>query len=182
LRCHITDAQTQKAAATSSQLSPIVVKQYYVMRRYALRDAIKTTQSKHTFTIDAWVLLPDHLHCIWTPPKDDSDCAKRWSVIKRKVSIACAEQYKNEAWITASKKKHRESTIWQRRYWEHQIRDQQDFNNHVDYIHYNAVKHGLCDEPMQWPYSTLHRYVKDNIYKPNWSVEEKGFDGTEFGE
>ena len=150
--------------------------------RNALRAAIKTTQAKHPFSIDAWVLLPDHLHCIWTMPKDDSDYAKRWRIIKQKVSIVCADQYKNKTWITASKTKHRESTIWQRRYWEHQIRDQLDFNNHVDYMHHNPVKHQLCDKPVQWPYSTLHRYIKEGIYKPDWTVEDDGFDNAEFGE
>ena len=138
--------------------------------RHALRDAIKTTQSKCPFIINAWVLLPDHLHCIWTLPENDSNYSQRWSTIKRKVSRICGDRYKNEAWLTASKKKHRESTVWQRRFWEHQIRDQQDFNHHINYIHYNAVKHGLCDRPVEWPYSTLHRYIKEGIYAADWAV------------
>jgi len=150
--------------------------------RNALRDAITTTQTKHSFAIDAWVLLPDHIHCIWTLPENDANYSKRWGIIKRKVSRVCAEQYKNEAWITESKKKHRESTIWQRRFWEHQIRDQQDFNQHINYIHYNAVKHGLCDRPVEWPYSTFHRYVKNGVYEPDWAAQDYSYDSMEFGE
>ena len=150
--------------------------------RTALRNAIKTTQSKHPFTIDAWVLLPDHLHCIWTLPENDSDYAKRWRIIKQKVSRACSQEYKNENWITESKKKHRESTIWQRRYWEHQIRDQEDYNHHIDYIHYNPVKHQLCTSPVHWPYSTLHRYIQKGIYTHDWAAEGNNFDDEGFGE
>lgn len=150
--------------------------------RNALRDAIKTTQKKYPFNIDAWVLLPDHLHCIWTLPENDADYSKRWGIIKRKVSLACSGQYKNEAWLTVSKNKHRESTLWQRRFWEHQIRDQQDFNRHVDYIHYNAVKHGLCDQPVAWPYSTLHRYIREGTCPVNWAVQDDFEGGVEFGE
>ena len=101
--------------------------------RAALRHAIKQVQDLRPFIIDAWVLLPDHLHCIWTLPEGDSDFAGRWGMNKRKVSLACAKHYKREDWITPSKQKHRESTIWQRRYWGHQIRDDINFMRHVDY-------------------------------------------------
>ncbi len=107
-----------------------------------LRAAIKDVQTRYPFTTDAWVLLPDHLHCLWTLPRGGGDFTLRWGLIKRKVSLACAKDYKRRKWLTDSKRKHRESTLCQRRYWEHQIRDQRDFNNHVDYIHYNPVKHG----------------------------------------
>jgi putative transposase len=150
--------------------------------RDALRDAIKVVQARYPFKIDAWSLMPDHLHCIWTLPEDDADYAKRWSIIKRKVSIVCAHQYKNDACMMASKEKRRESTIWQRRYWEHQIRDQNDFNRHVDYIHYNPVKHGLCEQPVEWPYSTLHREIKAGAYPSDWMVQNENFDPEDFGE
>jgi putative transposase len=103
--------------------------------RNALREAIKTVQSSRPFTIDAWVLLPDHLHWLWTLPPEDADFSGRWRLIKRRVSLACAERYKREEWLSTSNKKHRESTVWQRRFWEHQIRDQADYNRHLDYIH-----------------------------------------------
>ena len=150
--------------------------------RDALHKAIKDTQLKYPFKIDAWVLLPDHLHCIWTLPEGDVEFSKRWSLIKRKVSIVCADQYKKGKWLTASRKKHRESTIWQRRFWEHQIRDQDDFNRHLDYIHYNPVKHGLCVRPIDWVYSTFHRYVKEGRYPVDWAVQDVCFSDGGFGE
>ena len=150
--------------------------------RIALREAIKTVQSSRPFTVDAWVLLPDHLHCLWTLPPDDADFSGRWSLIKRRVSLSCAELYKRDDWISTSKLKHRESTIWQRRFWEHQIRDQADYNRHVDYIHYNPVKHGLCNSPADWPYSTLHRYIKAGKYPSNWAASMRSFNDIDFGE
>ncbi len=150
--------------------------------RQALRKAIKNTQNKYPFRIDAWVLLPDHLHCIWTLPDNDKDYSKRWSMIKRKVSIDCANSYKKNALLTSSKIKHRESTIWQRRFWEHRIRDQNDFSRHFDYIHYNPVKHGLCKKPDEWQYSTLHRYVRKGVYPVDWAVQGGRFDRGVFGE
>ena len=150
--------------------------------RDALHQAIKNTQSKHPFVVDAWVLMPDHLHCIWTLPQGDANFSQRWSIIKRRVSISCTKQYKQTQWLTDSKKKHRESTLWQRRFWEHQIRDQNDFNNHLDYIHFNPVKHGLCEQPILWPYSTFHRYVKEGKYEKNWAGIDLTFDKSTYGE
>jgi putative transposase len=138
--------------------------------RNALRQAIKKTRLRLPFIIDAWVLMPDHLHCIWTLPSGDADFSKRWSLIKRDVSLACG-QYKKEFLITESKRNRRESTIWQRRYWEHQIRDENDFNGHINYVHFNPVKHGLCETPIQWPWSTFHRYVKLGVYNKDWYGE-----------
>lgn len=149
--------------------------------RTALRDAIVAVREQRPFTIDACVLLPDHLHCIWTLPPDDVDFPVRWSMIKRRVSVACAAAYKRPDWITASKRKHRESTLWQRRYWEHQIRDETDFIRHVDYIHYNPVKHGLCQQVAEWPHSTFHRHVAQGVYALDWGGVEAVM-GEAFGE
>jgi len=143
--------------------------------REALRKAIAEVRNKSPFTIDAWVLLPDHLHCIWTLPPNDADFSSRWGRIKRLVSMDCGNVYHRDEWMTTSKKKHRESMIWQRRFWEHQIRDEKDFNHHMDYIHYNPVKHGISRRVVDWPYSTFHRYVKNGIYPSNW-----GGNGIEF--
>ena len=148
----------------------------------SIRDAINKTQKRYPFDIDAWVLLPNHLHCIWTLPDGDANFSKRWGKIKRHVSMACRDRYKRTEWLSDSKKKHRESTLWQRRYWEHQIRDQDDFNRHVDYIHYNPVKHELCKKPIEWPYSTLHRFIKEGKYPMNWAMQDSGFDERCFGE
>ena len=94
--------------------------------RNALRASIETVRVARPFIIDAWVLLPDHLHCVWTLPDDDADFSTRWMIIKRAVSLACGEDYRRADWLSASKFKHRESTIWQRRFWEHQICDEND--------------------------------------------------------
>jgi putative transposase len=136
--------------------------------RTALRAAIESVRINRPFTIDAWVLLPDHLHCIWTLPEMDTDFSTRWMMIKRKVSLACSAHYRRADWITSSKQKHRESTIWQRRFWEHQIRDETDYAHHLDYLHYNPVKHGLVSQVKNWPYSSFHRHVERGIYDEEW--------------
>ena len=130
----------------------------------------------------ACVILHDHIHSIWKLPDSAHDFSKRWGIIKRRVSLDCAEHYKKDYLINASKKKHRESTIWQRRFWEHQIRDQNDLNRHIDYIHYNPVKHGLCKRPAEWQYSTLHKYIKEGVYPDDWAVQSNSFDGGVYGE
>ena len=140
------------------------------MLRHALRAAIESVRVSRPFVIDAWVLLPDHLHCIWTLPDGDADFSTRWAMIKRKVSLACASAYKQENLLTASKQKHRESTIWQRRFWEHQIRDDDDFSRHMDYLHYNPVKHGLMSQVKDWPYSSFHQQVERGVVDVNWGV------------
>jgi len=140
--------------------------------RSALRGAIKAVQSRHPFTLDAWVLLPDHLHCIWTLPPDDADYSRRWSIIKRKVSLVCAEHYHRSDWMTLSKIKHRESTFWQRRYWEHCITTDSDYLRHMDYIAINPVKHGLVACVKDWPYSTFHRDVAQGFYPLDWAGSE----------
>ena len=136
--------------------------------RNALRASIGTVRVARPFVIDAWVLLPDHLHCVRTLPEGDADFSSRWMKIKRAVSMACGEEFHREDWMTASKSKRRESTIWQRRFWEHQIRDENDFARHADYIHYNPVKHGYMQHAADWPYSTFHRYVRDGLYVRDW--------------
>jgi putative transposase len=137
--------------------------------RNALRAAIKTVRASSPFVIDAWVLLPDHLHCVWTLPDGDADFSTRWRQIKRAVSLMCGDEYHRDDLMSASKLKHRESTIWQRRFWEHRIRDDEDFARHVDYIHFNPVKHGHAQQAVDWPYSTFHRYVRDGVYAPDWA-------------
>lgn len=136
--------------------------------RKALRTAIETVRVARPFVIDAWVLLPDHLHCVWTLPEGDADFSNRWMKIKRAVSLACGKEFHRADWMTNSKSKHRESTIWQRRFWEHQIRDELDFMRHVDYLHYNPVKHGQCQRAVDWPHSTFHRYVARSVYPVEW--------------
>lgn len=150
--------------------------------RNALRESINVVRRTHPFKIEAWVLLPDHLHCIWTLPKGDPNYSMRWNQIKRNVSLRCSESYNNNKWKTPIKKKRRESTIWQRRFWEHQVRDEADFHHHLDYIHYNPVKHGLCKRPIDWPYSTLRKLTSIGLYTDGWANDSLIDIQGDFGE
>ena len=136
--------------------------------RMALRHAINGVREQLPFTIDAWVLLPDHLHTIWTLPRDDAAYGKRWGIIKAYVSRGCAHLAKGDVTRGMSRIKRREIDFWQRRFWEHQIRDDSDYERHVDYIHYNPVRHGLVARAAQWPYSTFHRYTGNGVYPQDW--------------
>ena len=136
--------------------------------RAALRHAIQTVRVTRPFAVDAWVLMPDHMHCIWTLPPEDTDYSTRWAEIKRHVSTACRNTLRDPRLLTSSGKRRAESTIWQRRFWEHRIRDDNDFERHIDYIHFNPVKHRLVRQVCEWPHSTFHRYVKTGVYPRDW--------------
>jgi putative transposase len=104
------------------------------------------------------------MHCIWTLPEGDDNYSTRWQTIKKEFSKSLSSsEYRSEARI-----KNNERGIWQRRFWEHTIRDESDYNRHMDYIHYNPVKHGLVSEVKDWPYSTFHRLVEKGVYPPEW--------------
>lgn len=123
----------------------------------ALREAFRNEMTRRPFSIDAIVILPDHIHTIWTLPPDDANYSMRWRNVKRAfTTIISPEQL--PAIFDSRRKKHKQA-IWQRRFWEHPIRDERDFNHHVDYIHYNPVKHGYCDKPLDWAHSSIHRYI-----------------------
>jgi len=139
--------------------------------RDALREAVRITRMTHPFDIDAWVLLPDHLHCIWTLPQGDANFSIRWSLIKKYVSKECGASFGDKE-LSESRTKRHEAGLWQRRFWEHQIRDDQDFARHMDYIHWNPVKHGYVDRAGDWPYSTLHRCVRAGIYLSDWGLAD----------
>ena len=150
--------------------------------RRAVREGIRKARSARPFQIDAWVLLPDHLHCIWTLPEGDRDFAGRWATIKRHVTQRCRWLHREE-WMTSSKRRRKESTIWQRRYWEHLITDEADYRRHVDYLHFNPVKHDLVASVAEWPYSTFHRFVRQGIYSSDWGGVNTAEDqGVPFGE
>ena len=114
------------------------------------------------------VALREHLHCIWTLPDHDADFSMRRRLIKSDFSLGCADVYKRSR--TDSRVRKGEQAVWQRRFWEHQIRDERDFALHVDYIHYNPVSHGLVAAPKDWPYSSFHRYVQDGCYPIDWGA------------
>jgi putative transposase len=136
-----------------------------------LRDAFRCIMQNHPFKIEAIVILPEHLHCIWTLPDEDDNFSTRWRLIKEYFSRRCAPQYCDQ--ISTSRQKKQEKAIWQRRFWEHYIKDEKDFINHVEYIHYNPVKHGLVQSPKDWEYSSFSRYVKAGIYDLNWGTGEQ---------
>ncbi len=150
--------------------------------RKALRNGILEVQKNYPFTIDGWVLLPDHLHCIWTLPPNDANFSVRWAMIKRYVTKQCGPELHCEDWMNESKRRRKESTIWQRRFWEHQIRDERDFERHMDYLHYNPVKHDLVRSVKDWPHSTFHRYVSDGVYDENWGDDKIVTIDGQFGE
>lgn len=141
--------------------------------RQAVRSAFREELRTRPFVMDAVVLLPDHLHCIWTLPPGDDDFPARWRRIKASVSRAVGQQL--EAEPTASRRRKGERGLWQRRYWEHVIRDEADFAAHLDYIHFNPVKHGLVERAADWPWSSFHRYTAAGTYPLDWGETQVAF-------
>jgi putative transposase len=141
---------------------------------YVLRSAFKYTKNKYPFQIDAIVILPDHIHLLITLPKDDSDYAKRIKSVKTYFS----KQVERREFISDVSRSRKERGIWQRRFWEHTIRDEIDYVNHMNYIHYNPVKHGYVERPKDWQYSSFHKMVSEGLYSLDWGESPSG----EFGE
>jgi putative transposase len=130
----------------------------------ALRDAVRATRARAPFEIDAWVVLPDHMHCIWTLPPGDADFPSRWRAIKTAFSKALPAAEERSPVM----RRRGERGIWQRRYWEHTIRDARDYAVHMDYTHFNPVKHGYVRHPADWPYSSFRRCVAAGLYPVGW--------------
>nr|WP_269668379.1 transposase [Aeromonas allosaccharophila] len=129
-----------------------------------LRQSVAQVQQAHPFAIHAWVVLPDHLHCILSLPEGDTDFPLRWRLIKSHFSRALPVNERR----SQTRLRHGERGIWQRHYWEHLIRDEQDYRHHMDYVHINPLKHGHVTRVADWPYSTFHRYVASGVYPPDW--------------
>lgn len=129
-----------------------------------LREAVRRTRAERPFAIEAFVVLPDHLHCIWTLPEGDADYSVRWGAIKARFSRGVKAAGWNPALRSASKVAKGEAGVWQRRFWEHHIRDEADLAAHLRYCWFNPVKHGLVAQPKDWPYSSVHR----EIGGPRW--------------
>ena len=142
----------------------------------SLRSAFAYTRDRHPFVIDAIVVLPEHMHAIWTLPGGDSDFALRWRLIKTVFSRGLPLGERR----SGSRQSKAERGIWQRRYWEHLIRDEADFSRHVDYIHINPVKHGLVSRVADWPHSSFHRYARAGLMPMDWAGDA-GVD-LEYGE
>lgn len=142
-----------------------------------LRSVINHVKKQHPFHLDALVVLPEHLHAILTLPVNDNDFAKRWMLVKAGFSRRLPKLER----VNDSRKSKGERGIWQRRYWEHVIHDEQDYEKHVNYIHYNPVKHGYVKRAIDWPYSTIHEYIRKGILDEGWAYEESDAE-SEFGE
>jgi putative transposase len=140
-----------------------------------LRDVIRGVHARHRFAIDAMVIMPDHLHALWTMPIDDDDFSMRWALIKAGFSRRIPAQDN----VSASRTLKGERGLWQRRFWEHLIRDENDLARHIDYIHYNPVKHGLVARAVDWPHSSIHRYIRDGIVSADWAADV-GVSGAEW--
>lgn len=135
---------------------------------HALRDAFRTTRRDHPFRTEAIVILPEHLHALWTLPAGDSDFSTRWALIKARFS----REIESGERRSASRLRRRERGIWQRRFFEHAIRDDEDFARHVDYIHWNPVKHGWAARAVEWPYSSFNRYVRRGWLAADWAAPD----------
>jgi len=144
----------------------------------ALRASFQYTRRRHRFTVEAIVVLPDHLHTIWTLPGGDADFAVRWRLIKSHFSRALSP----EESVSPSRARKAERGIWQRRFWEHAIRDETDFERHVDYIHFNPVKHGHVPRVRDWPHSSFHRMVQLGIFAEDWAGDFTDEIASGFGE
>ncbi|MCD6527709.1 MAG: transposase [Desulfuromonas sp.] len=134
-----------------------------------LREAMRHVKNSRPFDINAAVIFPDHIHCIWTLPPDDADFSTRWRLIKTWFTKHCDPSLRDNPNRVRTAKGGQ--SIWQQRYWEHQLRDEQDFIRHVEYIHFNPVKHGLVASVNEWPYSSFHRYVDEGNYPSNWGAD-----------
>jgi putative transposase len=139
----------------------------------ALGSAMRACRFRHPFSLTAIVVLPDHMHCVWSLPEGDSDYSIRWGLIKasftRVTRLGCTKTAKGER------------GLWQRRFWEHTIRDDLDLQRHVDYIHFNPVKHGYVSQVRDWPYSSFHRYVRQRLLPLDWAATIENID-ADFGE
>ena len=128
-----------------------------------LRQSFFETYTKHPFKIISIVIMPDHIHCIWELPENDAEYSKRWLLIKSKFSRKLHNKCQK---IKANRGG--EYNIWARRFWEHLIRDEYDLEKHINYIHYNPVKHGFVDKPSSWKWSSIHRYIKEGLLPESW--------------
>ncbi len=134
------------------------------LSRDCLREALYNVRRYWPFDVVAFCLLPDHLHCLWRMPEGDNGFSQRWMLIKKGFTRRYLKAGGFEPTKNSSRDKKRERAIWQRRFWEHQIRDEEDLQRHIDYIHYNPVKHELVEAVDDWPWSTYHRFVREGYY------------------
>jgi putative transposase len=141
-----------------------------------LRNAYRVVRERHPFETIAVCVLPDHIHAFWALPEHDKDFSRRWSLIKSGFSRGLQSRPRS-----LSKVAKREKGIWQRRYWEHAIRDENDLERHIDYVHFNPVKHGYVTRVADWPHSSFHGFVERRLLPADWGGDVKEIAGS-FGE
>ena len=142
-----------------------------------LRAAFREVRRERPFTIDAIVILPEHIHAVMTMPEGDADYSGRWREIKGTFSRSLVR-----SGIALARDARGEYRLWRRRFWEHTIRDENDLRLHVDYIHFNPVKHGWVSRAADWPYSSSHQFVRRGWLDAEWGAAPEGFDGLDWGE
>jgi putative transposase len=135
-----------------------------------LRASVAQVKARHPFEIEAMVVLPEHLHALWRMPVDDQDFSTRWMLIKQCFTRLLTANGSLDEAAGSLRGVKGERSVWQRRFWEHQIRDEEDFARHVDYIHYNPVKHGWVMRATDWQHSSVHRFIRDGRLAPNWGI------------
>ena len=138
-----------------------------------LRNSVKRVKYRHPFESVAWVVLPEHLHAVWTLPPGDADFSTRWLLIK----AAFSRGIPREDHVPVAPLRKGERGIWQHRFWEHFVRDEDDLHRHIDYVHFNPVKHGYAERAGLWPYSSIHRYIRQGVLAPDWAGASN--DGSE---
>jgi putative transposase len=144
------------------------------LARRCLREALAIVRERYPIEVPAIVLQPDHLHAVWSLPRGDADYSLRWRRVKEEFTERFLAGGGGEGGRSASRLRRRERGVWQRRFWEHTIEDEGDFERHVDYIHYNPVKHGLVASPRDWPFSSFSRWVRQQAYPPDWGCASHG--------
>ena len=143
-----------------------------------LPEAVRKTRLGRPFVIDAWAVLPEHLHALWTLPAGGTDYSARWRSIRAYFFHEFAKMSEH-----AERNAKGEYGFWQRRFWEYTIKDEEDFARHIDYLHHNPVKHGHTEKVRDWPYSSFHRFVEKNVYPLDWGYsEENELGGDSYGE
>jgi putative transposase len=136
--------------------------------RQLLSSAIAECRKRLPFQVPAIVLLPEHIHTIWTLPEGDSDYSKRWGVIKKAFTTGYLAAGGAERPVSAGRIAQRRRGVWQPRFWEHMIRDETDYERHFNYIHFNPVKHGHSTSPAEWPWSSFQKWVEVGVYDKDW--------------
>lgn len=139
------------------------------LAREILGQKMRTCQARWPFRVDAIVLLPDHLHAMWSLPEGDDRYSQRWGWIKKEFTKAWLAAGGREQVVSKARRRRGDRGVWQSRFWEHQIDDEDDFERHFDYVHYNPVKHSLVDCPKDWAFSSFHRWVRQGTYPINWA-------------